>query len=279
MQDERFSKLDSLAGLIFLTAAHLITLAALVSFAGRSGGYPLSPPGLATYGAMSLLAALGLVILVGQRSNLDSTNLSVLLLITLPTLAAFIFWLGLGGMYPPYDYHDTDLVRLFFPAFAFILTVTGILYGSLLYLLMTAVLQMSLYLFLYWPQYQQYDGASIFGPQPDIFVILVGIYLIGVLLALVRKATLDKRTIDLKWGTMLMSVAGGLFMHQMLSWLPQNEAYLGYLSQGLYVPSHAWNWLRSFATFLALGTVAAGVVSFVYHLLRRVHVPERTATT
>lgn len=237
-----------------LAAAHAMTLIALVSFGARAGGAPLHPVRLIAYAAATAatLAATGWLVR-SPRSQQPQPGATPLLALSTPALASFIFWVGLGGPYAPYDAHDGDLVRLSYLTSAILYTVIAVLYGALSYLWVTCVVQIGLYLGTYaLPGYLRYPPSGLIGSDPSIFAALCGVYLTGAFLAHLRNRIVGRRAPGLWAASMLISLISALFLYAVLTWLPQNGVYVGYIRTGSYVPEDAWDWTRSAAESLVI---------------------------
>ncbi|MGH2522665.1 MAG: hypothetical protein ACRDH2_09210, partial [Anaerolineales bacterium] len=134
-----------------LTAAHVITSIALLTFRVRTNGLPLHPIGLIIYLTATALSFLALAYLFHQTEPAQSGTVS-LLLISMPALSSLFFqaalwmtpWLG-GAAYAPYDPGDADLVWFFSVFFAIIFAVVAVLYGSVGYLLAACATQLVIY--------------------------------------------------------------------------------------------------------------------------------------
>lgn len=110
-----------------LLCAQLLALVALLTFRARAGGLPVTGPGIALYCASVLLSVAGFVLLAARRTRTPSTWAVALLI--LPALSSFVFWWGLGGEFPPWGHHDTEVVL---PFFLFLAGVLAAAVGGLL---------------------------------------------------------------------------------------------------------------------------------------------------
>ena len=257
--DARLSRFLVLLGPGLLVAAHLVTTMALLSFGVRAGGYPLHPIGVLVYGIATALSLFGLVIQFHQAGPAYPRSL---FLVSAPALVSFLFWIGLGGTYAPYDPHDPDLVWFYYLLFSILLSSVAVLYGSFLYWGTAYITQAALYLCTYaLPDYLKYPAAGLLGPQPSIFAAMTGIYIAGALLVFLRGKVAGQQKPGLLLAAVLTSVVGGWFLHKMLTWLPANGAYLGYIAANTYVPDQGWDWTRTAAEFTAAVAVVAALFS------------------
>jgi len=235
-----------------LTAAHLMTVVALLSFGTRAGGYPLHATGLIVYVVATALTIVGLAVRACQIEAMHPTLLD-LPVVSAPVLVGLLFWAGLGGSYGPYDPHDSDLVSFFSLSFAAIFSVVAVTYGSFSYLGIACIVQLALYFGTYaLPDYLHYPSAGILGAWPWILGTLMGVYIAGVALLFLRTASIGRRKPGLWVAAMLTGLAGAWFLHRMLMWLPSNGAYLGYISAETFVPEQAWDWTRAAAQVMAI---------------------------
>ncbi len=94
------------------------------------------------YGTLALLAALGLFL---QSRQIGASHFQPLLWLSLPALVSFLFWIGLGGPFAPYDPHDSDLMWFSYLTFAFLFALIAVAYRSFAYLIAMCMLQVVLY--------------------------------------------------------------------------------------------------------------------------------------
>ena len=264
--DAHLSRLLVLFGPGLLVTAHLVTIIALLSFGVRAGGYPLHPIGVLAYGIATALSLFGLMI---QSRQAEPVYPQSLFLVSMPALVSFLFWIGLGGTYAPYDPHDSDLVWFYYLLFSILFSSVAILYGSLIYWGIACITQVALYFCTYaLPNYLSYPSAGLLEPQPSIFAALMGVYIAGALLLLLRSRMAGQQKPGLWLAAVLTSGIGGWFLHQMLTWLPVNGAYLGYIAANTYVPDQAWDWIRTAAEFAAAATIMVAALSGVLVLFQ-----------
>lgn len=254
-----------------LAIAHGMTLIAFVSFDVRVGNAPLHPVGLIAYATATVetLAATGW--LAHSYSSLRAApGVFPLLALSPSAWASFIFWVGLGGPYAPYDAHDSDLVRLWHLSLAILFTLVAVVYGSLSYLAVTGTAQFAVYFVTYaLPNYIHYPASGLLGPQPSIFMMMSGIYLTGTILIFLRARIVGRRTPRLWVASMLISFVSAFLLYAMLTWLPYNGAYVGYARTGSYVPVDGWDWTRSAAERLVIAALAAGFLTAPLVIIQR----------
>ncbi|RLC70001.1 MAG: hypothetical protein DRI81_19700 [Chloroflexi bacterium] len=263
--DTRLSRLLVLLGPGLLVTAHLVTIMALLSFGVRAGGYPLHPSGVLAYGIATTLSLFGLMI---QFRQAEPAYPRSLFLVSAPALVSLLFWIGLGGTYAPYDPHDSDLVWFYYLLFSILFSSVAVLYGSFLYWGIACITQAALYFCTYaLPDYLMYPSAGLLGPQPSIFAAMIGVYIAGALLVFLRGKVAGQQKPGLWLAAVLTSVVGGWFLHRMLTWLPANGAYLGYIAANTYVPDQAWDWTRTAAEFTAAATIVAALFGVLVQVL------------
>lgn len=274
--DTHLSRLLVLFGPGLLVAAHLVTIVALLSFGVRAGGYPLHPIGVVAYGIATALSLFGLIIQFRQAKPAYPHSL---FLISAPALVSFLFWVSLGGSYAPYNPHDSDIVWFYYLFFSILFSSVAVLYSSFLYGGVACITQVALYFCTYaLPDYLKYPSddllagllGGLLGPQPFILATTIGVYIVGALLVFRRGNVAGQQKPELWLAAVLTSVAGGWFLHRMLTWLPANGTHLGYTDS--YVPDQAWDWTRTTAELTATATIVAmlfGVLVQVLVSIRR----------
>lgn len=252
-----------------LAIAHIVAVVAVLSFGHRAGAYPLHPVGVVLYGAVALLAAIGLFL---QSRQMGASHFQPLFWLSLPALVSFLFWISLGGPFAPYDPHDSDLMWFSYLTFAFLFALIAVVYGSFPYLIATCVIQVVLYSCISTlPAYMHYYPAvGMLGEHPEILTAFVGVYFAGALLLLLRKRIAGGAVPGLWLAAVLSGGVGGAFLYKMLTWLPVNGAYLGWVSANTYVPDLAWDWIRTAAELAAAATVVVAVLSGIWLLRQQV---------
>jgi len=267
MRDKaRLFRVLTFSGPGLLAVAHIVAVVAVLSFGRRAGAYPLHPVGVVLYGAAAFLAAVGLFL---QSRQLGASHFAPLLWLSLPTLVSFLFWIGLGGPFAPYDPHDSDLMWFSYLTFAFLFSLIAVAYRSFAYLIAMCMMQVALYSCTSTlPAYvRYYPAVGVLGEHPEILTAFVVVYFVGALLLLLRKRIAGGAVPGLWLAAVLSSGVGGAFLYRMLIWLPVNGAYLGWVSANTYVPDLAWNWTRTLAELAAAATVAVAVLSGIWLLL------------
>lgn len=249
------------------TSAHLAFVIALIAFGARVGGYPIHPLGLMIYYAVVALSLLALVIQFRYTPSNQSAFAS-LLLVSPPALASLVLraalwmtpWLG-GAPYAPYDPGDSDIVMFFSLSFALIFSAIAIAYGSVGYLLVACVTQTALYLGTHaFPQWIRYPDANLWGVRPSILIGMVGIYAFSAALLFLRNWLFRSGKPNLWIASTIVNLAGAWVLYDTLEWLPNNGAYLGYISNTTFVPEQAWDWSRLMAQSLAAITMAIAIL-------------------
>ncbi len=274
---DRFSRASALISPLILTLAHLAAAVALLGFGLRAGGYPFHPRALWLYWAAAPLA-LATIVWLAQRS-LRSRPLGTLdlLLACAPALASLALvgtlwlspWLG-GAPYAPWDMQDYDAVSIFsqLPALAFV--VIAVVYGSPGFLLAAGGAQLLVYFSTHALQnWSRWPGADLLGVNPYIALQLFSIYAVGLAAALLRRRLLPRLQPGLWLAAATAGLLGGFLLFSILSALPDNGAYLGYLATvpgtdalghltevpggdpRYLVPANAWDWFRPAALALA----------------------------
>jgi hypothetical protein len=263
----RLFRVLTFSGPGLLAVAHIVAVVAVLSFGRRAGAYPLHPVGVALYGAVALLAALGLFL---QSRQIGASHFQPLFWLSLPALVSFLFWIGLGGSFAPYDPHDSDLMWFSYLTFAFLFALIAVVYRSFTYLIAACVIQVVLYSCTSTlPVRVRYPAVSVLGEHPGILATFVAVYFMGALL-LLRKRIAGGAMPGLWLAAVLSSGVGGAFLYRMLIWLPVNGAYLGWVSATTYVPDRAWNWIRTAAELAAAATVVVTVLSGIWLLRQQV---------
>lgn len=85
---------------------------------------------------------------------------------------------------------------------------------------MAGAIQSGLYFGTYaLPHYVRYPSASLLGPWPQIFPLMLGVYLVGVVLLALRKIIIG-RWVPGIWTAVLTGLAGAWFLSAFLRWLP-----------------------------------------------------------
>lgn len=164
-----------------LTFAHLASAMALLTFGGRTGGYPVHIIGLAIY-----LAAVGLSLVVLGiqffRHHLTTSNFANLVWVSMPAWVSLVLlamlwltpWLG-GAPYALYDSADPDGVAAFSLLFGSTFVAVSVLYGSSKYGLSACALQLLTYFGAYaLPHWLRYPDASPSGIRPVILGEILG---------------------------------------------------------------------------------------------------------
>ncbi len=265
----RLFRVLTFSGPGLLAAAHIMTAVAVLSFGHRAGAYPLHPAGMLLYGTLALLASIGLFL---QSRQKGVSHFQPLFWLSLPALVSFLFWIGLGGPFAPYDPHDSDLMWFSHMTFAFLFALIAVVYRSFTYLIAACVIQIVLYSCTSTlPAYMHYYPAvGVLGEHPEILAVFVAVYFAGALLLRWRKKSGGGFVPGLWLAAVLSSGVGGAFLYRMLIWLPANGAYLGWVSANTYVPDLAWNWTRTAAELAAAATVGVAVLSGIGLLLQQV---------
>lgn len=245
-----------------LAIAHIVAVVAVLSFGRRAGAYPLHPVGVVLYGTVASLAAIGLFL---QSRQIGASHFTPLLWLSLPALLSFLFWIGLGGPFAPYDPHDSDLMWFCYLTFAFLFVLIAVVYRSFAYLIAMCVIQVVLYSCTSTlPAYvHDYPAVGVWGEHPEILAAFMAVYFVGALLSL-RKRIAGGAVPGLWLAAVLSGGVGGAFLYKMLTWLPVNDAYLGWVSVNTYVPDLAWDWTRALAEFAAAASVVVAVLSGIW---------------
>lgn len=251
-----------------LAAAHIVTVVAVLSFGHRAGAYPLHLVGLVLYGAVALLASLGLFL---QSRQIGASHFQPLIWLSLPALVSFLFWIGLDGPFAPYDPHDSDLMWFYYLTFALLFALIAVVYRSFAYLIAACMTQIVVYLCTSaLPAHAHYPAVGVLGEHPEILAAFMAVYFVGGLLLRWRKRNGGGFVPGLWLAAVLSSGVGAAFLSRMLFWLPVNGAYLGWVSANTYVPDLAWNWTRTAAELAAATTVCVAVLSGIGLLLQQV---------
>lgn len=219
------------------------------------------------YGTLALLAALGLFL---QSRQIGASHFQPLLWLSLPALVSFLFWIGLGGPFAPYDPHDSDLMWFSYLTFAFLFALIAVAYRSFAYLIAMCMMQVVLYSGTSTlPEYvRYYPAVGVLGEHPEILTAFVAVYFVGALL--LRKRIAGGAVPGLWLAAVLSSGIGGTFLYKVLIWLPINGAYLGWVSANTYVPDLAWNWTRTLAELVAAASVIVAVLSGIWLVRQQV---------
>lgn len=164
-----------------------------------------------------------------------------------------------GAPYAPYDPADSDGVALWSLWFAIAFAGAAILYGSPQYGLLTCLIQIAIYFSTYaFPHWLKYPQASLLGVRPAILSELLGVYALALGLLLAQQKWRWWLPNHVILGTVVTTSMGDWALVQLSKWLPNNGAYLGYISTATFVPHSAWDWSRSAAQGVAyLAFVAA----------------------
>lgn len=258
-----------------LALAHAITGLALLTFGMRAGGYPLHPIGLMIY---LVTVALSFVIL-GFQFFYPQPTWSVftrLFAVSWPALVSLVLaamfwltpWLG-GAPYAPYDPADSDGIAFLSLLFALAFATTALLYGSFKYGLFVCAAQVVVYFGAYTlPHWFRYP-ANFWGVRPSILGEMLGIYALAFGLMFVRAKLKWVVPQNLSIAALATNLVGALALYHLLAWLPDNGAYLGYVSGTTFVPQSAWDWSRPAAQTLAILVVLVALLLGIGMLFRK----------
>ncbi|HLV43934.1 MAG TPA: hypothetical protein VKY39_03190 [Aggregatilineales bacterium] len=241
-----------------LLCAQLLALVALLTFRARAGGLPVTGPGIALYCASVLLSVAGFLLLAARRTRTPSTWAVALLI--LPALSSFVFWWGLGGEFPPWGHHDTEVVLPFFLFLAVTIAAAAAIYGLPVLAMGGYAVQAALYIVHYLPQFLQYPGSNLLGPSPSIFMLMTGFYAVGLVAALLNRGRFNP---GLWLAGVLAAAVGGLLLAVVIGMLPQNGEWLGYMRLEPAVPQNAWGWARMLAHRLAEASIVVAALTAV----------------
>lgn len=251
-----------------LALAHILTVYAFLAFGVRAGGYPVHWAGLSIY--FVLIVALSIALVMNLLKHPPSYTEADLLVLVEPAYASLVLqaalWLG-GAPYAPYDPGDADIVMFSNLLFAVTFALCALVAGSFRYLAVSGLIQTIVYFSAYaLPHYWRYPTANILGARPEIFIAIIGVYILAGL-AFTRRNKMNLPALPgLPFAISLVTLVGAMVLLGTLNWLPQNGAYLGYNS--VTVPLNAWDWSLSLAQGLAALTIVGAVVSIVIAFIR-----------
>jgi len=263
---------------LFVTLAHLTAAGALLGFGWRAGGYPFHPTALRLYWVAVPLALVAIGWQLRRAKRAHPSGTLDLLLLSAPALASLALvgtlWLG-DGLYAPYDMQDSEAVALFslIPALAF--SLIAIVYGSPAFLLVAGGAQLLVYFGTHaLPSALRNAGADPLGVTPQIAVELLVIYGVGLAIAAVRRWQRPTSRPGLSLAAVVVGLLGGGLLLAIVTALPDNGAYLGYLitlpnsTAPTVVPTNAWDGLRP-ATLLLAGLAVLSALSLPLLSLRQ----------